>query len=359
MGIPEQRDTTTSARRLTSWLARTLPDAEGVEVTGVSTPDATGFSNETLLLDVAWPGPRDERPTGLAVRIAPTGYHLFPEPEFDRQYRVLRWLGEHADVPVPAVLGYEEDPDLLGAPFFVMQRVDGRVPADNPPYHADGWMTELDHDERAQVWWGGIDSIAAIHRVEADPQALDFLRRPELGDSPAEQELGYYERFLAWVEQDEPVPAAARAREWLRDHLPDTRGRTPVLAWGDARIGNIVFDRALAPAAILDWEMATLGDPELDVAWTLFMDHHHTRLGNVERLAGLPSREATVRRYEAATGHTLEHLDFYEVLGAFRFAIIWARLAVLFKTWGLLEPEARMAQDSPASQIIDELLETR
>jgi aminoglycoside phosphotransferase (APT) family kinase protein len=359
MGIPDQRDAHDSARRLERWLARALPDAEGVVVGDLTTPDATGFSNETLLLEVAWPDPDDLRPAGLAVRIAPTGYQLFPTSEFDRQYRVLQWLGHHADLPVPSVLAYEQDPDVLGAPFFVMERVVGRVPADNPPYHAAGWVTDLDHAGRARVWWGGVDSIAAIHAVDLDLEALAFLRRPELGATPVEQELGYYEQYLDWVEQDEPVPAAGRARQWLRDHLPDTCGRTPVLAWGDARIGNIVFDDALAPAAILDWEMATLGDPELDVAWTLFMDHHHTRLGGVQRLPGLPSRDATVRRYEQATGRRLEHLDYYEVLGAFRFAVIWARLAVLFKQWGLLEPDARMAQEGPACQIIDELLETR
>lgn len=359
MGIPEQRDLEQTATRLSDWLSGVLDDDQRPTVTGLSTPDATGFSNETLLLDLDWPTPAPHRPTGLAVRIAPTGYHLFPEPEFDRQYRVLAHLGEHTDLAVPRVLAYEEDEDLLGAPFFVMERVTGRTPADNPPYHAAGWMPELDHDDRARVWWGGVDSIIAVHGVDATDDALDFLRRPDLGATPVEQELTYYERFLAWVEEDEPVPAAARARDWLRDHLPDTRGREPVLAWGDARIGNIVFDEQLEPAAILDWEMATIGDPELDVAWTLFMDHHHTRLGNVERLPGLPSRQETIARYEAATGRTCEHLDYYEVLSAFRFSIIWARLAVLFKSWGLLEADAPMAQDSPANQIIDELLEAR
>jgi aminoglycoside phosphotransferase (APT) family kinase protein len=356
MGIPAQRDLAVAASRLADWLGAQLPRATGVEVVDIRGPDATGFSNETLLLDVTWREGSHPRRRGFAVRVAPTGYHLFPAPEFDRQYRLLRWLAENTEVRVPRVFGYEPDPELLGAPFFVMERIEGRVPGDNPPYHAGGWLTELDEQDRARVWWGGIDSIVAVHAVDATDRELDFLHRLELGAHPAEQELGYYENFLAWVEQDEPVPAAARARDWLRDHLPAENG--VVLSWGDARIGNIIFDSSLEPAAILDWEMATLAEPGLDVAWTLFMDRHHALQAGVERLPGLPSRQQTIEGYEQRSGRRLEHLDYYEVLSAFRFSVIWARLAVLFKTWGLLESDSPMAQDSTANRIIDELLAT-
>jgi aminoglycoside phosphotransferase (APT) family kinase protein len=357
VGIPQQRDLTRTAAGLGDWLATALPEADGLRVEGITSPDATGFSNETLLLDLCLHRGTAERRLGLAIRVAPTGYHLFPEPEFERQYRVMRWLAANSAVRVPRVLAYEEDDSLLGAPFFVMERVEGRVPGDNPPYHAGGWVADLGPRERATVWWGGVDSIVAVHAAEVGDE-LGFLRRPGLGATPAEQELGYYERFLAWVEQDEPVPAAARAREWLRDHLPEP-GHPPILAWGDARIGNIVYDDALRPAAVLDWEMATLADPELDVAWSLFMDHHHALAAGVDRLPGLPSRAETVHRYEQATGRRLTELDFYEVLSAFRFSIIWARLAVLFKQWGLLPADATMARDSTANRIIDELLASR
>ena len=357
MGIPQQRDLATAARRLGDWLTAVLPEVSDLTVLDIRAPDATGFSNETLLLEVAVDGGPDPGRRGLAVRVAPTGYHLFPTSGFDRQYRVLRWLADHSDVRVPRVLGHEPDVDLLGAPFFVMERIEGRVPGDNPPYHAGGWLAGLDHAERARVWWGGVDSIVAVHAVGSGDGTLDFLRRPELGDTPAEQELGYYAHFLDWVEQDEPVPAARRARDWLRENLPDEQ--PPVLAWGDARIGNIIFDDDLTPAAILDWEMATLAEPDLDVAWTLFMDHHHALQAGVERLPGLPSREETIRRYEQRSGRSLHHLGYYEVLAAFRFSVIWARLAVLFKTWGLLDHDDPMAQLSTANRIIDDLLSAR
>ena len=82
-----------------------------------------------------------------------------------------------------------------------------------------------------------------------------------------------------------------------------------MLLWGDARIGNIIFD-GTRPAAVLDWEMVTLGSPEMDLAWSIFLDRHHSEGMGLPRLEGFPSYEETVERYEALTGFEVQDLHY-------------------------------------------------
>lgn len=355
MPIPEQRDQEAARHRLAEWLPTALPGASEVEVSALEAPSSTGFSNETLLCEASWLQHGERHARGLAVRVAPTGYHLFPDPAFDTQYRVMRWLDVHSDLKVPHLLAFEEDEEVLGAPFFVMERVEGRVPQDNPPYHADGWLVQAQPMEREKVWWGGIETIAAIHGIDHRAAGFDFLDRPQLGPTPLTQELAYYEHFLESVQRVEAVPIAERALSWLQDNRPRQEG-DPVLLWGDARIGNIIFDEALEPAAVLDWEMACLGDPARDVGWALFLDRHHSAGIGVPTLEGFPSPQASIERYEQLTGRRLRNLEYYEVLSGFKFAVIMAKIAVILKEWELLPPEHEMAYDNTVTRLTDQLL---
>lgn len=355
MPIPEQRDPEQARAALREWL-RTRWSVDDLEVSEVATPTATGFSNETLLFDAAWEDDDGPHEQGLVARIAPTGYSLFPDPQFDTQYRVLEALGRETDVRVPRVLGHETDDRVLGAPFFVMERVDGRVPEDNPPYHIEGWVAESAPAERERIWNGGVDSIASIHEVDWRSLGLDFLDRQDLGPTPIEQELEYYRRWLDEVSRHEDVPVAHRALAWLEDHLPDSQP-DPVLSWGDARIGNIIFDTDHQPAAILDWEMVALGAPAMDVGWTLFLDRHHSEGMGVPRLEGFPDRATTIRRYEQATGNELADLEFHEIFGGFRFCVIYGQLAIIFKDWGLIASDDAMARDNSVGRITERYLD--
>ncbi len=105
--------------------------------------------------------------------------------------------------------------------------------------------------------------------------------------------------------------------------------------------------------------MVALGSPSQDVAWAWFLDRHHCEGMEVPRLAGFPSKEETIARYEAHSGLTLDHFDFYEVFAGFRFSVIMARLAVIFKDWGLLPPEDGMGQDNAVTRLTARVLEER
>jgi aminoglycoside phosphotransferase (APT) family kinase protein len=129
------------------------------------------------------------------------------------------------------------------------------------------------------------------------------------------------------------------------------------LSWGDARLGNIIFADDLSAAAVLDWEMAGLASPELDLAWWLFLNRHHCEGIGMPRPAGLPTDEETVRRYEELTGRRVENLHYYLVFAGVRMASLMVRVAQLMIAEGLVPSDSGMALNNPASQLLATLLD--
>jgi aminoglycoside phosphotransferase (APT) family kinase protein len=233
-----------------------------------------------------------------------------------------------------------------------MDRVDGRAPEDTPPYHAAGWVHGLRPEERARLWWNGLDQLARIHRIDPVALGLTFLDHPERGRPGLDQQLHYYDDYFDWVAGGRPHPTVTDARRWLEDHRPADE---PVgLVWGDSRLGNVLFGEDLDVVAVVDWEMVTLGNPVEDLAWWLFLDRHHSV--GVERLAGFPSPEETVARWEQATGRSAAHLAYYEVFAAYRFSVIMLRVIDLAIELGYMPADATHGIDNTCSQLLAGLL---
>jgi len=350
-----QRDLDADRTKLTSWLQRQLPRATDVTITDLVAPQTSGFSNETLLFDLTYSenGRTHRRP--LVVRIEPMGEKVFPEYDLGLQFRTMQMLAA-TDVPVPRVYWIEErDRSVLGGAFYVMGQVRGRVPTDQPPYHAGGWMTEASPAERAAIWWGGVETLAKIHRLDYRALGFEFLEHPELGKTPLDWQIAYYRRYLIWAARGRPQPTAERALDWLLRHQPSDE--PTVLSWGDARIGNIIFD-GTTPAAVLDWEMVTLGSPEMDLGWSIFLDRHHSEGLEVPRLEGFPSYEETVARYETLTGHRVRYLHYYQVFAGFRFAVIMARIAQQMVIYGVMDEAGgrEFEINNTVTRLLDKLL---
>ncbi len=236
MPLPQQRDPEATRRQLAPWLARRMPQARELAITNLAAPVATGFSNDTLLFDLEWTEDGRARRQEMVVRIEPSGFTVFPAYDVGQQFRIMQRLGEATDVPVPPMYWLEERTDVLGARFFVMGKVDGRVPPDNPPYHAAGWMTEIAPAERAALWWDGLEVLARIHRLDWRRLGFDFLAH---GTPGLDAQLDYYARYLAWAAGSRPEPVIEAGLAWLRRHRPADE---PLgLCWGDARIGNMIF----------------------------------------------------------------------------------------------------------------------
>lgn len=336
MPTPWQRDLEQDAPKFFRWLRARLPGASDVRMSPLVAPQSSGFSNETLLFDLGFTRDGERHERGLVVRIQPTGYQVFPEYDLRLQYETMRLLAS-TDVPVPEVFWLEEgDTSIFGAPFYVMGRVEGRVPPDQPPYHAGGWLHEATPAEREAIWLGGFDVMARIHRLDPDATGFGFLRRPELGVSGLDQELAYYERYFEWAAAGRPQPVIEAAREWLLKHKPADEPEG--LAWGDARIGNVIYE-GTTPAAVLDWEMVSVGSPEKDVGWAIFLDRHHSEGIGTPRLPGFPSYADTVAFYEERSGHRVRHLDYYQVYAGYRFGIVMLRIAQQLVHYQMMTPE--------------------
>jgi aminoglycoside phosphotransferase (APT) family kinase protein len=353
MPVPDQRDPETTRSRLQAWLREQLPDANQVAVTAVQTPATTGFSAETLMFEACWDEPGGtQRHEQLVAKVAPTGFQIFPEPRFAEQFQLLQILAATA-IPVPRVHWHEPDPGVLGAPFYVMSRIDGLVPTDMPPYHTGGWLTEVSPAERESIWWSGLSVLAQVHRLDVAKLGVEFVDQTSYGPTGLRQRLAYYEHYLDWAYAGS-VPVAQEALRWLYEHRP-AEPLDPVLLWGDSRIGNIIFSGGRT-AAVLDWEMATLGQPEEDVAWFLLLDRHHSEGVGVERLAGFPDAGQTIARYEQLTGRKLAHMDYYEVLSAMKFAVVMARIGQLFIHYELVDPDNDFPYNNTATQLLAKIL---
>lgn len=352
MAVSKERDEGQTRQALTRWLAARTGSSH-VEIGGLEIPALSGFSNETLLLDAEWEVAGEVVQRGLALRVEPSGHQVFPSTELDAQVRVLRALRDDGSVPVPEVLWFEEDTSTLGDRFVAMARVDGQVPPDNPSYHVEGWFTDLPESRRSAAWLAGIDAMSAVHRVDRRRAGLTWIPSRE----PAEQ-LALDRSYRTFAAGDAPYPLLDRAFDVLASDIPPACTR-PALCWGDSRMGNLIFAPDGTVAAVLDWEMVTAGDPVQDLAWYLLIDRHHHEGFGVARLGGLPSREESVARWEAESGRSAEHLAWYELLGAARYAAVVTRVLLLLESSGTFPGAAAMAYDHTASQLLGRLLDER
>jgi len=357
MAIPQARDLAALRARLTEWLARRLPAGADPAVDSIELPEKSGFSSETLLLDASWREDGERRGHGLVVRMRPSGFPIFPDYDMRLQVRCMEIAGREAQVPVPPLYWFEEDEGVLGQPFYAMGRVEGRVPPDNPPFPAQGWLFESSAAQQERLYRASIDVLARIHRLDWEKAGLHFLLRPDDGAPGLPQQLGYWTRYLAWAGAGREQPTLARALERLRATAPREPG--PVgLNWGDSRIGNVIYCD-WEPAAVLDWEMATLGPGEVDLGWFLFMNRYLAAAAGVPQLPGFLDREESLALYAERLGRPVLPLEWFEAFAAFRYGAIWLRIVQRFADAGLLPAEAlpQAERVNPATQLLAELLE--
>jgi aminoglycoside phosphotransferase (APT) family kinase protein len=266
-----------------------------------------GQSNPTYLLSAG-----SQR---YVLRRKPSGSLLPSAHAVDREFRVLRALAETL-VPVPRVLVYCNDLEVIGTEFYVMDFIEGRV-------FWDPSLPELDRAARAQIYDAMNCALAALHQI--DPAGVGLA---DFGRSG-----GYFERQIRrWTEQYRAAettrrPDVDRLIDWLPTHLPTGDGQVS-LVHGDFRLDNMIFDDRYRLCALIDWELSTVGHPYADLAYQCAqwrLPGSLRGLQGVDRRAlGIPDEAAYVAQYlqRRGLGESIRGWAFYLVLSLFRLAAI-------------------------------------
>ncbi|RYX93423.1 MAG: phosphotransferase family protein [Comamonadaceae bacterium] len=270
-----------------------------------------GYSNPTYALEARM---QDGTRRDLVLRKRPNGQLLPSAHRVDREFRVLRALAD-TDVPVPRVHALCEDPGVLGASFFVMDHVPGRI-------FGDASMPGCTPAERDAVYGASIETLARLHAVDPAAVGLADYGKPEnfLGRL-VERWIGQYR-----AAQTDDIPEMEQLAAWLQANLPAPQPAR--IMHGDFRLGNLVIHPAEPRVmAVLDWELSTLGDPLCDVAYSCLAYHlHESPIGWEDadwRGLGIPDESTQIRRYCALRGlDGIDHWDFYIAINIFKLAAI-------------------------------------
>jgi aminoglycoside phosphotransferase (APT) family kinase protein len=257
----------------------------------------------------------------MVLRKKPPGETLPSAHAVDREARVLQALAG-GEVPVPPVLLFHPDPDVIGTPFYVMERVDGRV-------YQTSDLPGAPRDQRRAMVMSFAEILARLHEVDWQAAGLSDFGRPG----------SYFARQVArWTRQWEAqrfrdIPDLTRLAEWVGANIPGDDGVT-ALVHGDYRLGNVLFHpEEPRVVAVLDWELSTLGHPLSDLAyaamaWRSAPEEYGGLLGLDLDALGMPGEEEFVARYYAARRSPAPRMTpFHMAFSQFRFAVILEGIA--------------------------------
>jgi aminoglycoside phosphotransferase (APT) family kinase protein len=302
LGIATSTPEGLDLQRLEHWFAGELPGMVGGPLFGRRI--AGGRSNLTYEIG--------DGERSWVLRRPPHGHVLATAHDMGREYRVMSALAG-TGVPVPATYGLCTDERVLGAPFYVMEKVDGT------PYRSAAELAPLGPERVHEISQRLVDTLVALHDVDPVDRGLE--------------DFGRADRFLdrqvrRWSTQLESsrsrdLPAADELRDRLASNVPEQS--PPGIVHGDYRLDNVLFDQYDRPAAIIDWEMATIGDPLADLA-LLVVYHKLGRLAGGDAVAdasaapGFLSEGEVMDRYVSSGGRATSRFGFYLGLAAFKLA---------------------------------------
>lgn len=239
----------------------------------------------------------------------------------------MRLVGELTDVPVRPCAGWSRPARCWGRLFFLMDRVDGVVPQDVLPYNfGDNWLHDASPEDQRRLQEHSVAVLARLHAIPDAATTFAFLEPPHevrpcsSATSPAP---------APGTTSRSPTSAGRRPSSgpwpWPQANVPETD--EAVLAWGDSRIGNMMY-RDFEPVAVLDWEMAAIGPRELDVSWIVFAHQVFEAITGMLELPGMPHflrEEDVVAEYERVAGTELGDLRWYHVYNGVQWAIVFMR----------------------------------
>ena len=325
------RDLNEIQTKLQSWLASKLPAKAAPIISDLVGTSANGMSSETLIMHASWNTGNRRVDHPMVARLAPRAddVPVFANYDLDVQFSVLRKVRELTSVPVPRVWWYENDPSIVGSPFFTMEKIDGAIPTDVMPYNfGDNWLFDAAVTERRTLQDATVAMIAELHSIGNLDE--NFPELPAAA-SDATELRAHFGRTLVWYEW----VAANFTRSPLIDRLITkldaqfpTHTTPTVLSWGDSRIGNVIY-QDFKPVAALDWEMVGFGPPELDVFWLAYAHEVFEDIAAQFSLPGLPNflrPDDVATTYESLTGHACRDAEWFLGYAALQYAIVFLRV---------------------------------
>lgn len=363
------RDPDVVRRRLEEWLADVLPAGAEPAVTLHEGVQTNGMSSETVLLAITATEDGVRRTTEYVARVAPAPEDLpvFADYRLQDQYDAMRLAGELAGIPVPKVGLIEPTGAVLGTPFFLMERLDGAVPPDVLPYtFGDNWLFDAPQEKQAALQRATVDVLARLHGIPAADERFAFLDPVVAGHPGATPLARNVAKIRAWydyattaTEGSPRSPLIERGLAWLEANLPPEG--PPVLIWGDSRIGNVMYDD-FAPVAVLDWEMATLGPREMDLAWLVFAHAVFQEIATMLGLPGMPdflTADDVVATYQEISGVEVGDLTWHQLLAAVIWGIVFLRTSARQIHFGEIErpddPESVMHHRPLFERLLEEV----
>jgi aminoglycoside phosphotransferase (APT) family kinase protein len=332
--VTKRRDADEIGRALQPWLSRQL-FGQSLEDLDVAAPNGHGFSNDTVMVDATVDG----RCVPLVVQAAPTGPGLFPEYPIERMAAIQRDLRDHSDVPIANVRWFEADSSVLGAPFYVMDKIDGLVPDESPTsYHCSGWVFEATAEQRRKMWLSMLEAMGGLHRVDVATH-FPYLTASRWGMSldadPAAERVRQWRDFTVWAsETGSPPQRLMDAWDILAKTLPARPDRLSI-SWGDAKLGNIMF-RDFDVVALLDWELCGVGAAEEDLTGQLAVDAVLASISPTARIDGFLSSDQTVTAYQEILQRDLIGTEWWYVFALAKMAAEVHRLLLRSQQLGAI-----------------------
>jgi aminoglycoside phosphotransferase (APT) family kinase protein len=272
-----------------------------------------GQSNPTFYVDYG--------PLHLVLRKQPTGQLLPSAHAIDREFRIQKALAQ-SDVPVPEMMFYCEDRTVIGTPFYIMRRAGGRV-------YPECQLSDAPIQDRKHMYRAFAQTLAKLHNIAPSSIGLADYGKP--GDYYSRQVARWSKQWaLSQTRDDSNIELLI---DWLPRNIP--LDQTTTIVHGDYRIGNILFEK-LDVAAVLDWELSSLGHPLADLAHSCIAwqsrpeDYGGLKDCNLGEL-GIPEQQQYEEWYYETSKHQLSMTSFHMVFALFRFAVIFEGIAARAK----------------------------
>lgn len=324
MGKQDVGDLEIIRQNLEMWLSKKLDSPVDFTLGELNFPEASGESSVTLIFTAYWQESGAKIEKQFVMRMAPRESQVFVSHDLYLQYGLMEIMHEEG-IPAPELVGYEKDSTMMGSDFYIMHFVDGLIPPDNPPMCWGSWVSELTSEERATMWNNGLDTMAKIHKIDIAKYDFPNLPRSKANEAPAAYEIARYEDMMKEGMRPNADPIITEAWGYLKDNMPAEGPRR--LCWGDSRPGNVIW-KDLAPIAMIDWEIAGIGDPLTDLAWWFWIDYCNSVGIGGEKMTGIPEFSDGYQRWHEITGLPIDNIAYYELFVLVRFAIIMERKLV-------------------------------